>query len=68
MNFARLTRPHATPPHNVTMCTNCTQFVHLDLAVVKVFHLSRHVTEQHFFCSEQCHHEWYIRRLNQLGM
>lgn len=51
----------------VTQCAHCGDLVHGVDVVVKTYH-TNHSTEQEHFCSDACHHEWYIQRLRQWGM
>ena len=52
---------------NICTCANCKDIVFDDEAVVATYH-QQHSTVQEKFCSTNCKHEWYLKRLNQLGM
>lgn len=65
--FLPLHMPHAIKPPGTTPCGFCGKVVHHSKAVVKQFH-SGHMTDVKHYCSDDCHHRDYIRRLNQWGM
>jgi hypothetical protein len=50
----------------MTQCAQCDQLVHQELAVVKCY-FTEHMQHQEHFCSDRCHIEWYLARLNTLG-
>lgn len=54
-----------TPAH--TQCAQCDEIVHRGDAVVKTYHTGRTSLTEHF-CTDECHHEWYLARLRQWGM
>lgn len=52
---------------NVTQCAHCGDLVHSADVVIKTYHTSYRSDQEHF-CSDECHHEWYVKRLRQWGM
>jgi hypothetical protein len=53
------------PGHS--QCANCDVLAHQDVVVTKAYFTATMWQEEHF-CSDECHHEWYIKRLNNLGL
>ena len=58
--------PRIKPPRCST-CANCGDLVHQDDVVIKQYYTGSMVDVEHF-CSDDCHHAWYIRRLNAWGL
>lgn len=56
-----------------TQCAECGDLLHQDEAMKHVYYDDEGQQEEHF-CPDKlqpeqsCHHKWYIRRLNTLGM
>jgi len=50
-----------------TQCAHCNRIVDQQTAVYKYYHIGRS-TKSEVFCGEDCHHRWYIKRLNTMGM
>lgn len=60
MEFPFVGRPPST-------CAECGELVHADEVIIKQFYTGTVVKVEHF-CSHLCHHSYYIKRLNQMGM
>ena len=50
-----------------TQCAQCSEIVHRDDVVVKTVHTGRSSQTKHF-CTDNCHHTWYLTRLRSWGM
>ena len=48
-------------------CAECNELIHREEVIIKQFYNHRMVIVE-YFCSDKCHHQFYIKRLNQLGM
>ena len=57
--------PLRRPAH--TSCAHCNDVVHQDDAVIKQYYQGRMTLVEHF-CSDSCHHQWYINRLRRTGL
>lgn len=53
--------------HAHTQCAECGELVHRDDVIVKQYHTGT-MTDVDHFCSDDCHHEWYVKRLRTWGM
>lgn len=50
-----------------TQCAECGEIVHRDDVVIKQYYQGQMTLVEHF-CSDSCHHTWYINRLRSWGM
>lgn len=50
-----------------TQCAHCGDLLHQDEAIHTVYYTGGE-QETEDFCGENCKHQWYIHRLNTLGM
>lgn len=50
-----------------TSCSNCDKVVHQHDAVIKQYCQGRRTLVEHF-CSNGCHHSWYVNRLRSFGL
>lgn len=50
-----------------TSCAHCDAPVHRDDVVIKQY-VNGYMTLIEHFCSDKCHHAWYINRLRSWGM
>ena len=59
----------SNPPKEPPTCSydHCKAVVPAESVIVKEYHLA-HSTEVAYFCSADCHHSWYIKRINQMGL
>lgn len=53
--------------YGLTQCAHCGELRHQDEVLVKTVHVGRKTQQEHF-CSTDCHHAWYLNRLNTVGM
>lgn len=51
----------------VSTCAQCHDLVHGQDVVIKQYHTG-HMTDVEHFCSNECHHTWYVNRLRAWGM
>ena len=58
--------PRIMPP-KCSFCTQCGDLVHNDDVVIKQFYTGT-MTDVRYFCSDRCHHTWYVNRLRQWGL
>lgn len=56
-----------TPKPPPSLCAKCGDLVHYDDVLIKQFYNGRMVVVEHF-CSDICHYQFYIERLNQKGL
>ena len=49
------------------LCAHCGELVYEDDVLIKQFYTHRMVQVE-YFCSDICHHQFYIKRLNQEGL
>ena len=53
--------------HALTSCANCNKEVHQHDVVIKQYYNGQMTLIEHF-CSDKCHHSWYINRLRGFGL
>lgn len=53
--------------HGLTQCAHCGDLLHQTEAVIKQYYQGRMTLIEHF-CSDSCHHQWYINRLRSFGL
>jgi len=51
----------------LTQCAACGDLIHQEEALVKTVHAGQSTLQEHF-CGTNCHHRWYINRLNTMGL